>query len=73
MRAADALGQLVEQGHHDLSNGPLVKVSLSLSIRGRQNLLKLCGLYDIQDLLQLIEEHHLLGAVHLGPVPDREG
>ena len=29
MRAADALGQLVEQGHHDLSNGPLVKVSLS--------------------------------------------
>ena len=30
MRAADALGQLVEQGHHDLSNGPLVKVSLSV-------------------------------------------
>ena len=29
MRAADTLGQLVEQGHHDLSNGPLVKVSLS--------------------------------------------
>ena len=29
---------------------------------------ELRGLDDVQDLLQLVEEHHLLGAVGLGPV-----
>ena len=33
------------------------------------NLLKFCRLYNIQDLLKLIEEHHLFWAVHLRPVP----
>ena len=33
------------------------------------DLLELCRLNDIEDLLQLVEEHHLLGAVHLRPVP----
>ena len=36
---------------------------------GEGDLLKLGRLNDIEDLLQLVEEHHLLGAVHLRPVP----
>ena len=43
--AADALGELVEERHHDL--------------------LELGRLDHVQDLLQLVQEHHLLRGVHL--------
>ena len=39
-----------------------------LSEQRLHDLDELRGLDDVQDLLQLIEEHHLLGTVGLGPV-----
>ena len=45
----------------------LVNNDLHLASGG--DLLKLCRLNDIQDLLQLVEEHHLFWAVHFWPVP----
>ena len=36
---------------------------------GEGDLLKLGRLNDIEDLLQLVEEHHLFWAVHFWPVP----
>ena len=91
---ADALGQLVEQGHHHLDQGQGMEfILVSQGARapdpesqvsgqwtkglrrsgnskdGRSDLLELGGLDDVEDLLQLVEEHDLLGAVHLGPVP----
>lgn len=32
------------------------------------DLLELCGLDDVQDLLDLVEEHDLLGRVDFGPI-----
>ena len=35
------------------------------------DLLELCGLDDVQDFLQLVEEHDLLGRVDLRPEPEQ--
>ena len=42
-----------------------------LSEQRHLHLLELCRLDDVEDLLQLVEKHDLLGAVDLGPEPEQ--
>lgn len=32
---------------------------------------KLCGIHDLKDVFNLVEEHDFFGAVRLGPVPEQ--
>jgi hypothetical protein len=42
----------------------------NLGVEGALDLHKLLRLHDVEDLLRLVQEHDLLGAVDLGPVAE---